>query len=59
MRALSLLLLFLTALGLSSCKPQSEESRSTQEAGGTLPWNRPQKWEGGGAMGSQMNEFSR
>jgi len=25
---------------------QDEERRAAQEAGGTLPWNRPQSWEG-------------
>lgn len=41
---------------LSSCAEQDEASRSTQAAGGTVPWNRPEKWEGGGVLGSQMQQ---
>lgn len=47
----------LTAVGFSSCAQQDEESRRTSEAGGTLPWNRPASWEGGGALGSQMQQM--
>jgi len=37
-----------------------EVYRAEQEAGGSLPWNRPQSWEGPAAMGGmQMNQFSR
>jgi len=46
------------ALGLSGCA-NDEGYRTEQEAGGTLPWNRPASWEGPGALGSQMNQFSR
>jgi len=45
-------------LGLSGCA-KDEGYRTEQEAGGTLPWNRPASWEGPGALGSQMNQFSR
>jgi len=36
-----------------------ETYRAEQEAGGSLPWNRPQSWEGPGALGSQMNQFNQ
>lgn len=37
-----------------------ETYRAHQDAGGTLPWNRPQSWEGPAAMGgSQMNSLNR
>lgn len=58
MRALLVVLLCGLTLGLNSCAPQTDEQRTTQEAGGTLPWNRPASWEGGGALGSQMNQMS-
>jgi hypothetical protein len=52
----ALVLLAVLGIGLEGCAPQSEEARSTQEAGGTIPWNRPSSWEGGGALGSQMSQ---
>lgn len=37
-----------------------ETYRAHQEAGGSLPWNRPQSWEGPASMGgSQMGGFGR
>jgi hypothetical protein len=49
------LLLTLAAAGLTACEttppPPSEAS---QRGLSTIPWNRPAKWEGGGALGSQM-----
>ena len=42
---------------LASCAPMDEEGRKTSEAGGTIPWNRPAGWEGGGALGSQMQQM--
>lgn len=55
--------LALTTLGalvvtlISSCAPHDEETRTTIEAGGTVPWNRPEKWEGPGVLGSQMSSM--
>lgn len=40
---------------LSSCTPHDEATRTSLEAGGTVPWNRPEKWEGPGVLGSQMS----
>ncbi len=40
---------------LGSCAENTEEARTTHEAGGTVPWNRPEKWEGPGVLGSQMS----
>lgn len=45
------------AVLFTSCASQDEESRKTSEAGGTIPWNRPAGWEGGGALGSQMQQM--
>ncbi len=45
-------------LFLAGCA-SSDEYRSEQEAGGTLPWNRPASWEGAGPLGSQMNQITR
>lgn len=44
-------------LFLSACA-SDEGYRTEQQAGGTLPWNRPQSWEGAGALGSQMGQMS-
>lgn len=48
-----LLLLALLALPLAACQtpPESDTSRRGVS---TIPWNRPAKWEGGGALGSQL-----
>ncbi len=56
------LAVFLATLILSGCASSTEEHqryRTEQAAGGSLPWNRPQSWEGPGALGSQMNQFSQ
>lgn len=47
----------LAFLLLPACAPQSEEERSAHAAGGTLPWNKPEKWEGPGVLGSQMSQM--
>jgi hypothetical protein len=33
---------------------QDETRRAEQEAGGTLPWNRPASWEGPGMLGGAI-----
>ena len=49
------LITVLVLAGLAGCEttapPQSEASKRGLS---TIPWNRPAKWEGGGALGSQM-----
>lgn len=42
---------------LTSCAPQDEATRTTNEAGGTVPWNKPASWEGPGVLGSQMSQM--
>jgi hypothetical protein len=42
---------------LPSCASHDEQTRATIEAGGTVPWNRPEKWEGPGVLGSQMSSM--
>ena len=32
----------------------SSDTPEAQQAGANLPWNRPEKWEGPGVMGSMM-----
>ncbi len=53
MRLIFLALCGLLALGFVGCA-QDEERRAAQEAGGTLPWNRPASWEGPGMLGTHM-----
>jgi hypothetical protein len=31
-----------------------DETSEAQHGGSSLPWNRPEKWEGAGMMGSMM-----
>lgn len=52
MRPISLLVLLAAALCLGGCATDSEVS--PEHAAGSLPWNRPQSWEGAGMMGSAM-----
>lgn len=49
----------LTACASPDHRAQEEAYRREQEAGGTLPWNRPERWEGAGAIGSQINPYLR
>jgi len=45
------LLVFSAAFLLGGC---ALEEKNSAHAEGTLPWNRPQSWEGAGAMGAAM-----
>jgi len=36
--------------GCATDQPQSDSSQVS-----TIPWNRPEKWEGPGVLGSQLN----
>jgi len=44
--------LLLGLLFLSGCAV--DETSEAQHGGSSLPWNRPEKWEGPGMMGSMM-----
>lgn len=50
--ALRAALLALAALALVGCA--TDETPESQHAGSSLPWNRPEKWEGPGVLGSSM-----
>lgn len=52
MRRISLFLIAAAALSMVGCALDSEISPAHAE--GSLPWNRPQSWEGAGAMGAAM-----
>ncbi len=45
------LLIFTAVFFLGGC---ALDEKSPAHAEGTLPWNRPQSWEGAGAMGAAM-----
>jgi hypothetical protein len=50
-----LLLLAMAAAALPACETTTPPpSEAAQRGLSTIPWNRPAKWEGGGALGSQM-----
>lgn len=51
-RLLSSLLLAAGLLAVGGCA--SDNKPESQQAGANLPWNRPEKWEGPGVMGSMM-----
>lgn len=54
-RALLLLLPALLLVTLPGCETTAPPpSEAAQRGLSTIPWNRPAKWEGGGALGSQM-----
>lgn len=52
MRRISLFFLAGAVLLLAGCALNSDMSPAHAE--GALPWNRPQSWEGAGAMGAAM-----
>ena len=54
-RILSLLTLAAIAFGLAACasKDPMTEGRPQET---TIPWNRPQSWEGPGVYGSAINQ---
>lgn len=39
---------------LGGCAAPDENTARAREEGGSIPWNRPEKWEGPGVLGSQM-----
>lgn len=45
------------ALAMGGCATQDESHTTVREQGGTIPWNRPEKWEGPGVLGSQMSQM--
>ncbi len=45
-----LLIVFATLAGCASDQPQAQN----QDHVSTIPWNRPEKWEGTGALGGMM-----
>jgi hypothetical protein len=45
----------LVVLLFPGCASQDEATRTSIEAGGTVPWNRPASWEGPGVLGSQLS----
>ena len=48
-------LALLASLFLCQCaSTPKQEPQDHEEAASTLPWNRPQRWEGQGAMGGMM-----
>jgi hypothetical protein len=55
-RTALLLILSATILAaLPGCEATTPPpSEASQRGLTTIPWNRPAKWEGGGALGSQM-----
>lgn len=56
-RTLGWLGLICAGLLLGGCATPDEESAKAREHGGAIPWNRPESWEGGGVLGSQMSSM--
>jgi hypothetical protein len=53
-RWLVLLTLVGAALGFAGCA--SDDPVTGRQTESSIPWNRPQNWEGAGAYGSAMNQ---
>lgn len=48
--------LALVAFSLTSCATKEEDStKADREKISTVPWNKPQSWEGKGALGGMVN----
>jgi hypothetical protein len=47
----------LIAGGLGGCASQDAQEDSTRVS--TIPWNRPESWEGQGPLGSMLNQEGR
>ena len=56
-RIFALVILLAAAAGFSGCA--SEEQQNDPNRVSTIPWNRPESWEGQGALGGMMNQQSR
>ncbi len=54
-RLLNSLLLAAAFILLPGCAATTDDSPESQHAGSNIPWNRPEKWEGPGVMGSMMS----
>ncbi len=52
MPRLLLLLAFALPVFFTGCASTEQEDPNRVS---TIPWNRPEKWEGGGPLGSMMN----
>ncbi|MGH8047924.1 MAG: hypothetical protein ACREKL_11820 [Chthoniobacterales bacterium] len=53
-RWLALLVLGIVALSLTACVTKDPVTGRPQES--SIPWNRPQSWEGPGVYGSAINQ---
>jgi hypothetical protein len=53
MRILGFLLAAVAAVFMASCTSDSDKPEDPNRVG-TIPWNRPEKWEGQGPMGGMM-----
>lgn len=53
-RRLAALILAAIAFGLAACATETTATGKPRES--TIPWNRPQQWEGPGVYGSAMNQ---
>ena len=54
-RVFAALLLLRLAAGLSGCASTSNDPNSTEhEKVSTVPWGRPESWEGKGTLGGMM-----
>ena len=52
MRAFALIALLGLLLGLGGCASTDEKKDSDRVT--TIPWNKPERWEGSGPFGSMM-----
>ena len=54
-RSASLAVLLLASSWLSGCASTGEQPPQPKERVTSIPWNRPEKWETQGPLGSMLN----
>jgi hypothetical protein len=55
-RWLAIVALTALAFGLSACASNDPMADGSSPRESSIPWNRPQSWEGPGVYGSAMNQ---
>ena len=52
---LQFFLAIILLLACAGCADTSTANKTDNRSATTIPWNRPEKWEGTGALGGMMN----
>jgi hypothetical protein len=57
MRPVFRIILIAIAMGLASCATTNDPS--SEDSVSSIPWNRPQSWEGQGPLGGMLQQAGR